>query len=67
VARGRNPHSDIPVRVASWPADPDWPPADKKASRKKPVPRGPQPGEPPASRGPGDLYGPRDPQRPPGS
>jgi UDP-2,3-diacylglucosamine pyrophosphatase LpxH len=35
VARGRNPHSDTPVRVASWPAGPDWPPPDKKADRKK--------------------------------
>ena len=33
VAHGRNPHSDIPVRVASWPAGPDWPPPDKKALR----------------------------------
>ena len=37
VARGRNPHSDTPVRVASWPAGPDWPLPDKKASRKKPA------------------------------
>jgi UDP-2,3-diacylglucosamine pyrophosphatase LpxH len=35
VARGRNPHSDTPVRVASWPAGPDFPPPDKKADRKK--------------------------------
>jgi hypothetical protein len=38
VAYGRNPHSDRPVRVASWPAGPDWPPPDKKdkkASRNK--------------------------------
>jgi hypothetical protein len=35
VAHGRNPHSDTPVRVASWPAGPDWPAADKKADRKK--------------------------------
>ena len=35
VAHGRNPHSDTPVRVASWPAGPDWPPPDKKADRKK--------------------------------
>jgi UDP-2,3-diacylglucosamine pyrophosphatase LpxH len=35
VAHGRNPHSDVPVRVASWPAGPDWPRPDKKASRKK--------------------------------
>jgi UDP-2,3-diacylglucosamine pyrophosphatase LpxH len=33
VAHGRNPHSDTPVRVASWPAGPDWPPADKPAAR----------------------------------
>jgi hypothetical protein len=71
AARGRNPHSDTPVRVASWPDGADWPPPDKKADRKKPVqgdpkgqldcqgPRGP--------RGPGDLYGPRDPQGPSGA
>jgi len=80
VARGRNPHSDSPVRVASWPADPDWPPAAKKSERKKSAqpdpqppgdphsPRGPRaPGDPqppPASRAPGDLYGPRDPSAP---
>jgi UDP-2,3-diacylglucosamine pyrophosphatase LpxH len=47
AARGRNPHSDTPVRVASWPAGPDWPPPDKKASRrKKPQPEEPQPEEP---------------------
>jgi UDP-2,3-diacylglucosamine pyrophosphatase LpxH len=62
VARGRNPHSDTPVRVASWPSGPDWPPADKKANRKKPVQREPQESRP--SRSPGDLYGPRDPQGP---
>src|SRR5580658_1781936 len=48
AAHGRNPHSDIPVRVASWPAGPDWPPPDKpaagggqvsKADAKKPAPR----------------------------
>jgi hypothetical protein len=39
VAHGRNPHSDIPVRVASWPAGPDWPPPDKKAARKNAGPR----------------------------
>ena len=38
VARGRNPHSDIPVRVACWPTGPDWPPADSKADSKKPRP-----------------------------
>ena len=50
VAHGRNPHSDTPARVASWPAGPDWPPPDKPAARadqasqadgKKPVPPGP--------------------------
>ena len=40
VARGRNPHSDTPVCVASWPAGPDWPVPDKKAARKKPEPPG---------------------------
>ncbi len=38
VARGRNPHSDTPVRVASWPAGPDWPAPEKKACRKKAQP-----------------------------
>jgi UDP-2,3-diacylglucosamine pyrophosphatase LpxH len=38
AARGRNPHADTPVRVATWPAGSDWPPPDKKACRKKPVP-----------------------------
>jgi hypothetical protein len=42
VAHGRNPHSDTPVCVASWPAGTDWPPPDKKALRKKPVQRYPQ-------------------------
>jgi hypothetical protein len=50
VAHGRNPHSDTPARVASWPAGPDWPPPDKSAAEggpvspadgKKPVPPGP--------------------------
>jgi hypothetical protein len=50
VAHGRNPHSDTPARVASWPAGPDWPPPDKSADGggpvspadgKKPVPPGP--------------------------
>jgi UDP-2,3-diacylglucosamine pyrophosphatase LpxH len=51
VARGRNPHSDAPVGVASWPAGPDWPAPDKKASRKQPVPADPQaPATQPASR-----------------
>ncbi len=35
VAHGRNPHSDAAVRLASWPAGPDWPPPEKKA----PTPR----------------------------
>jgi UDP-2,3-diacylglucosamine pyrophosphatase LpxH len=30
-ARGRNPFSRTPVRVASWPAGQDWPPPDRKA------------------------------------
>jgi UDP-2,3-diacylglucosamine pyrophosphatase LpxH len=38
VAYGRNPHSDSPVRVATWPLGPDWPPADQKAARLKPPP-----------------------------
>jgi len=42
AAHGRNPHSDAPARVATWPAGPDWPPADKKADFKKAVPREPQ-------------------------
>src|SRR5271166_6366059 len=33
VAHGRNPHSDAPARVASWPAGPDWPPPEKPAAR----------------------------------
>jgi UDP-2,3-diacylglucosamine pyrophosphatase LpxH len=33
VAHGRNPHSDTPVRVASWPSGPDWPPPDKPAAK----------------------------------
>ena len=37
AAQGRNPHSDTPVRVASWPAGPDWPPPDTKADRKRSV------------------------------
>jgi UDP-2,3-diacylglucosamine pyrophosphatase LpxH len=48
AAHGRNPHSDTPVRVASWPAGPDWPPADKKADRQRRAQRGPQD----AQRGP---------------
>jgi UDP-2,3-diacylglucosamine pyrophosphatase LpxH len=33
VAHGRNPHSDTPVHVASWPSGPDWPPPDKPAAK----------------------------------
>ena len=39
VAHGRNPHSMTPVRVASWPAGPDWPP--RSDSKKKPRPVSP--------------------------
>jgi hypothetical protein len=46
VARGRNPHSDTPACVASWPSGPDWPPPDHRAKRKKPAP--PLPPLPPA-------------------
>jgi len=42
VAYGRNPHSDIPARVACWPAGPDWPPADKKGDRRKRAAPGPE-------------------------
>ncbi len=35
VAQGRNPHSDTPVRVATWPAGQDWPLPDKRAGRKE--------------------------------
>ena len=72
VAHGRNPHSDRPVRVASWPAGPDWPPADKqekKASRKAAGIREPQAlREAHGSGGgqrPGEAQGPRDPRTPP--
>ncbi|MGH3177373.1 MAG: hypothetical protein ACRDPF_26310, partial [Streptosporangiaceae bacterium] len=58
VARGRNPHSDTPVRVASWPAGPDWPAPDKGAARKEPAPRYPQ------SRQYRPNQGPRPPQDP---
>src|SRR6202453_3222922 len=34
AAHGRNPHADTPVRVATWPSGPDWPPPDKKTFRK---------------------------------
>jgi UDP-2,3-diacylglucosamine pyrophosphatase LpxH len=37
AAHGRNPHSDTPVGVASWPAGPDWPPPDTRADRKRSV------------------------------
>jgi hypothetical protein len=32
VAHGRDPHSDVPAQVATWPAGPDWPPPDKRAA-----------------------------------
>jgi UDP-2,3-diacylglucosamine pyrophosphatase LpxH len=51
VARGRNPHSDAPVCVASWPAGPDWPKPDNKAARKKPVRRYPPPQQPRPDQG----------------
>jgi UDP-2,3-diacylglucosamine pyrophosphatase LpxH len=35
AAYGRNPHSDKPVPVASWPAGPDWPPLENKADKKR--------------------------------
>ncbi len=55
VAHGRNPHSDRPSRVASWPAGPDWPPPDKRApdqrtGRKKAGPPPPPPLPPAAAR-----------------
>ena len=72
VAHGRNPHSDRPVRVASWPAGPDWPPADKqekKASRKAAGIREPQAlreaHESGGGQRPGEAQGPRDPRTPP--
>jgi len=34
VATGRNPHSDTPVCIATWPSGPDWPPPDRRAKRK---------------------------------
>ncbi len=41
VAHGRNPHSMTPVRVASWPAGPDWPPgSDRKKKPGKKAPAG---------------------------
>jgi UDP-2,3-diacylglucosamine pyrophosphatase LpxH len=48
VAHGRNPHSERPARVAFWPTGPDWPPADKKAGRRKQA----APSEPPRPRDP---------------
>jgi hypothetical protein len=42
VAHGRNPHADTPVRVATWPSGPDWPPPDKKTFHKKGLPRDPR-------------------------
>jgi UDP-2,3-diacylglucosamine pyrophosphatase LpxH len=55
VAHGRNPHSNTPVRVASWPAGPDWPPPDKpdkKADDQKALPiSGPMSGPPGPSSG----------------
>jgi len=45
VATGRNPHSDTPVCIATWPSGPDWPPPDRRAKRKKPAP--PLPPSPP--------------------
>jgi hypothetical protein len=65
VARGRNPHSDTPVRVASWPAGPDWPAPDKKATHKKPVQRYPQPQpSPPHQAPPPPHQAPRPPRDP---
>jgi UDP-2,3-diacylglucosamine pyrophosphatase LpxH len=37
AAQGRNPHSDTPVPVATWPTGPDWPPLDNKADKKRSV------------------------------
>jgi hypothetical protein len=50
VAHGRNPHSDRPARVTTWPAGPDWPPPDKRAERKKTGPLPPPPLPPAAAR-----------------
>ena len=58
VARGRNPHSDTPVCVASWPAGPDWPKPDTKAARKKPAQRYPPPAEVRPNQGPHPPQGP---------
>jgi UDP-2,3-diacylglucosamine pyrophosphatase LpxH len=52
VAHGRNPHSENPVEVASWPAGPDWPPAEARAERKKGAAEVPPP-LPPAGARPG--------------
>jgi UDP-2,3-diacylglucosamine pyrophosphatase LpxH len=38
VAHRRNPHSMTPVRVASWPAGPDWPPNPDRKKKPRPVP-----------------------------
>jgi hypothetical protein len=46
AAQGRNPHSDTPVCVGSWPDGPDWPPPDKKSNRKKPAAPAPEPPAP---------------------
>jgi UDP-2,3-diacylglucosamine pyrophosphatase LpxH len=35
VAHGRNPHSEIPARVACWPSGPDWPAPEEKAPDAK--------------------------------
>ena len=67
VARGRNPHSDTPVRVASWPTAPTGRPRTRKPTARSPssaIPRGSLTAGPRGPRGPGDLYGPRDPQGP---
>jgi UDP-2,3-diacylglucosamine pyrophosphatase LpxH len=63
VAHGRNPHSDRPARVASWPAGPDWPPADRKAARKKAVARDAE--ESRDTEESREAQGPRDPRVPP--
>ena len=65
VARGRNPHSDTPVCVASWPGGPDWPALDKESARKEPGPRYPEPQQYPPNHGPlPPNHGPRPPQDP---
>ena len=57
VAHGRNPHSDNPVRVASWPAGPDWPPPDKKADRQQALPKSGPSGPPGLSGQEGAQHG----------